>query len=71
VYGNLSWLLLVCPTFVIAVCAWLLSGCFRTIPLEPEEGAMVDGYSGIGAIERITLPLAVPHILTAGMFGFP
>jgi len=70
VYGKLASLFLVYPTFVIPFCTWLLSGYFRTIPLEPEECAMVDGCSRIGAIIRITMPLAVPGILTAGIFGF-
>jgi len=69
-YGKLASLVLVYPTFVIPFCTWLLSGYFKTLPLEPEECAMVDGCSRIGAITRITLPLAVPGILTAGIFGF-
>ncbi|MCX6030742.1 MAG: carbohydrate ABC transporter permease [Chloroflexi bacterium] len=69
-YGKLVSLFLVYPTFVIPFCTWLLSGYFRTLPLEPEECAMVDGCSRIGAIVRITVPLAVPGILTAGIFGF-
>jgi len=69
-YGKLASLVLVYPTFVIPFCTWLLSGYFKTLPLEPEECAMVDGCSRIGAIRRITLPLAVPGILTAGIFGF-
>jgi multiple sugar transport system permease protein len=70
VYGKLVSLPLVYPTFVIPFCTWLLSGYFRTLPREPEECAMVDGCSRIGAITRITLPLAVPGILTAAIFGF-
>lgn len=70
VYGKLASLVMVYPTFVIPFCTWLLSGYFRTLPLEPEECAMVDGCSRIGAIARITLPLAIPGILTAGIFGF-
>jgi multiple sugar transport system permease protein len=70
VYGKLASLFLVYPTFVIPFCTWLLSGYFRTLPLEPEECAMVDGCSRIGAIARFTLPLAVPGILTAAIFSF-
>jgi multiple sugar transport system permease protein len=70
VYGKLVSLILVYPTFVIPFCTWLLSGYFRTLPLEPEECAMVDGCSRIGAIVRITVPLAIPGILTAGIFAF-
>ena len=69
-YGKLASLFLAYPTFVIPFCTWLLSGYFRTLPIEPEECAMVDGCSRIGAIARITLPLAVPGILTAGIFSF-
>ncbi|MCX6030741.1 MAG: carbohydrate ABC transporter permease [Chloroflexi bacterium] len=70
VYGKLSSPFLVYPTFVIPFCTWILSGYFRTLPIEPEECAMFDGCSRIGAITRITLPLAAPGILTAGIFGF-
>jgi len=69
-FGHLPSLLLAYPTFVIPFCTWLLSGYFRTLPLEPEECAMVDGCSRIGAIVRITLHMAVPGILTGGIFGF-
>ena len=31
---------------------------------------MVDGASRIGAIVRITLPMALPGIITAGIFSF-
>jgi len=68
--GNISALTLVYPTFLIPFCTWLLTGYFRTIPIEPEECAMIDGCSRIGAAIRITLPMAVPGILTAGIFAF-
>jgi len=70
VYGKLTSLLPVYPTFVIPFCTWLLSGCFRTLPLEPEDCAMIDGCSRIGAMTRITLPLAAPAIVTTAIFGF-
>jgi multiple sugar transport system permease protein len=70
VYGKLASLILVYPTFVIPLCTWLLSGYFKTIPREPEQCAMVDCCSRIGAIARITLPLAVPGILAAAIFAF-
>jgi multiple sugar transport system permease protein len=68
--GNIASLTLVYPTFLIPFCTWLLTGYFRTIPIEPEECAMIDGCSRIGAAIRITLPMAVPGILTAGIFAF-
>lgn len=68
--GGLPALMLTYPTNLIPFCAWLLSGYFANLPHEPEECAMVDGASRIGAIVRITLPMAVPGIITASIFSF-
>ena len=68
--GKLSALMITYPTNLIPFCAWLLSGYFANLPHEPEECAMVDGASRIGAIVRITLPMAVPGIITAAIFSF-
>ena len=68
--GQWQSLLLTYPTFLIPFCTWLLSGYFVNVPREPEECAMIDGASKIGAIVRITLPMAMPGILTAAIFSF-
>jgi multiple sugar transport system permease protein len=68
--GQWPSLLVTYPTFLIPFCTWLLSGYFTNVPREPEECAMVDGASKIGAILRITLPMAVPGIITAAIFSF-
>jgi multiple sugar transport system permease protein len=68
--GGLPALMLTYPTILIPFCAWLLSGYFTNVPHEPEECAMVDGASRIGAIVRITLPMAWPGIITAAIFSF-
>src|SRR2546422_849032 len=58
------------PTFLIPFCTWLLMGYFKTIPREIEECARIDGASRIQAMVRISFPLAVPGILSAGIFAF-
>jgi multiple sugar transport system permease protein len=68
--GQWQSLLVTYPTFLIPFCTWLLSGYFTNVPREPEECAMVDGASKIQAIMRITLPMALPGILTAAIFSF-
>ena len=40
------------------------------IPAELEEASMVDGLGRLGALTRITLPLAAPGIVTALIFTF-
>jgi multiple sugar transport system permease protein len=68
--GGLPALMLTYPTNLIPFCTWLLSGYFSNVPHEPEECAMVDGASRLGAIVRITLPMALPGIITAAIFSF-
>ena len=63
-------LILVYPTFTIPFCTWLLMGFFKSIPLDIEEQAMVDGYSRVGAMVRIVLPLSISGLLTVVVFAF-
>ena len=69
--GNTPWaLMLTYPTFLIPFCTWLLMGYFKTIPRELEECARIDGATRFGAMVRIIFPIAVPGILSAGIFAF-
>src|SRR5919109_645154 len=69
--GNTPWaLVLTYPTFLIPFCTWLLMGYFKTIPKELEECARIDGATRVGAMVRIIFPIAVPGILSAGIFAF-
>jgi multiple sugar transport system permease protein len=63
-------LLVVYPTFLTPFCAWLMAAYFKTIPAELEDCARVDGCSRLGAMVRITVPLATPGILSAAIFSF-
>jgi multiple sugar transport system permease protein len=69
-FNNLLSLVLTYPTFLIPFCTWLLIGYFKSIPRELEESALVDGATRIQAMIRIVIPLALPGILSAGMFAF-
>ncbi|MDR6294398.1 MULTISPECIES: carbohydrate ABC transporter permease [Inquilinus] len=63
-------LILTYPTFLIPFCTWMLMGYFRSIPYEIEECALIDGASRLQILRRITLPLAVPGLISAGIFAF-
>jgi len=63
-------LILTYPTFLIPFSTWLLMGYFKTIPRELEECAMIDGATRFQAMIKIILPLALPGILSAGIFAF-
>ena len=63
-------LILVYPTFLIPFCTWLLIGYFKSIPYELEECALIDGATRLQILWQITLPLAVPGLISAGIFAF-
>lgn len=63
-------LILTYPTFLIPFCTWLLMGYFRSIPYELEECALIDGASRLQILVKILLPLAVPGLISAGIFAF-
>ena len=69
-YDSPLALILTYPTFLIPFCTWLLMGYFRSIPYELEECALVDGASRWQILTRIMLPLAVPGLISAGIFAF-
>lgn len=66
-YGSL---IVTYPTFLMPFATWVLIGYFRTIPVELEEAAMIDGASRIYAFWKITLPLAAPALLSVTLFAF-
>ena len=69
--GDTYWaLILTYPTFLIPFCTALLMGYFKSIPRELEESALIDGSSRLRALVEIVLPLAMPGILSAGIFAF-
>lgn len=69
--GNpLYSLILVNAGFNLAFATWIMNAYFASIPAELEEAAMVDGTSRVGALFRITLPLAAPGIVTSVIFTF-
>ena len=63
-------LVLTYPTFLVPFCTWLLMGYFRTIPYELEECALIDGATRWQILVKIMLPLAVPGLISAGIFAF-
>jgi len=58
------------PTFLMPFATWVMMGYFRSIPVDLEEAAMLDGASRLGAFWRITLPLAAPALLSVTLFAF-
>ena len=49
---------------------WLVRGFIQDVPRELEESSMVDGSSRLGAMLRVTLPLAAPGLTAAAILLF-
>jgi multiple sugar transport system permease protein len=68
---NPVWgLILVNAGFNLAFAVWILNAYIGSIPVELEEAAMVDGTGRLGALFKVTLPLAMPGVVTALIFTF-
>lgn len=68
---NSVWtLILANGAFNLAFAVWILTAYISSIPAELEEAAMVDGTGRFGALFRVTLPLAMPGVVTALIFTF-
>lgn len=69
--GNtLHGLVFVYLTFAAPLSTWLLMGYFRSIPIDLEEQAMVDGATRLQAFYRILLPLSAPGLIAVSVFTF-
>jgi len=66
-YGGL---ILAYVTLTFPFSTWLLADYFRSIPVEIEEQARIDGASNLTIFIRFILPLAAPGIAVAAIFAF-
>ena len=67
-----SWwaLVVVYPGFTIPFCTWKMMGYFKTVPLEIEEAAWVDGCGRAGGLWRVVLPVSRPGLAITAIFTF-
>jgi ABC-type glycerol-3-phosphate transport system permease component len=49
---------------------WLLKPFFDALPREIEEAGLIDGLGPFGVFFRVAMPLAVPGLITVGLFSF-
>lgn len=61
---------LIAPNLVSAFGIFLLRQFFRTLPIELEEAARIDGASRLGVLFKIVLPLSLPALATLAVIQF-
>jgi multiple sugar transport system permease protein len=68
--ASLVGLMLVYVVQTIPVSVYMLRSYFETIPDSIEEAAAIDGAGRIATLRRVTLPLAMPSIMSTGLYVF-
>jgi multiple sugar transport system permease protein len=58
-------LVLVYCAFSIPFVVWMMRDFFRSLPVEIEESALIDGCSRVGVLFRIAIPLSAPGFVSA------
>jgi multiple sugar transport system permease protein len=70
VQDNLPVLIVTYLATTLPVALYMLANYFRTIPSEIEQAGLIDGCSRMGVIWRITLPLAIPALVSVAIYTF-
>ncbi len=54
----------------LPVALYMLANYFRTIPQEIEQAGLIDGCTRLEVIWRITIPLAIPALVSVFIYTF-
>ena len=68
--GSLGALVVVYVSQTVAVSIYMLRNYFETIPVSLEEAAALDGATRLGVMRHVSLPLAMPALVSNGLFIF-
>lgn len=68
--GSLIALVIVYVSQVAAVSIYTLKNYFATVPVSLEEAAAIDGCTRLQTMRKISLPLAMPALVSNGLFIF-
>jgi multiple sugar transport system permease protein len=68
--GSLVGLVLVYTAQTVPVAIYMMRNYFETVPESVEEAGMVDGLTRLGVLRHISLKLAMPSIMSTGLFVF-
>jgi ABC-type glycerol-3-phosphate transport system permease component len=69
-YDDRFFIILVYVGFFLPLSVWIAKGFFDAIPRELEEAAFIDGCTPLGALWRISMPLALPGLMSIFLLSF-
>jgi multiple sugar transport system permease protein len=70
VRDNLGVLMFTYLAMTLPVALYMLANYFRTIPQEIEQAGLIDGCTRLEVIWRITIPLAIPALVSVFIYTF-
>jgi multiple sugar transport system permease protein len=75
IFSQHGWLTLIPTALFLGVTSlpielWLIKGYIDVLPVDIEEAARVEGASNLAILGRIVVPLTLPGITAACLFGF-
>lgn len=69
-YNTYQGLILTYMVFTLPYAIIMMTGYFNTLPRELDEAVKVDGANGFQALWRVLVPIAVPGIVSVGIYTF-
>ena len=69
-HDTMTSLVLANICFTLPLTLWFMKSYFNAIPVALEESAMIDGNTRLQAFRKVTLPLALPGVVSVGIFSF-
>ncbi|WP_414439768.1 carbohydrate ABC transporter permease [Burkholderia sp. 22PA0106] len=69
-YDTRTALIVIQTALVMPFAIWMIKGFIDRIPRDIEESAMIDGATHLQVLVQMIMPIALPGIVTAGIFCF-
>jgi multiple sugar transport system permease protein len=63
-------LILLYTAFALPYVIWMMRGYLQDVPIELEEAALIDGYSHIAVLWKVTVPMARNGLIATAIFAF-
>ena len=57
-------------TFTVPFATWMLIGYLRTVPVELDEAARIDGAGRLTVLLRVLVPVAMPGVTVVALYAF-